>query len=668
MMTKRKSLMILFALISAFVLSITAYAAADIINGDFESGIDSWEVIAYENKGYSVDSSVDSSKGNVAHIVSENDNDVRLVQDIEVEGNTSYRITCYVKTNSVEGGAGANIGIYGVSISSEAVLGDSDWQLVELVGKTVDNQNSIRLSIGIGSHNALSKGEAWFDDVRIEEVEDAAILFGKQTEAKSDAITSNDAAPTSFPSQQILTGSAIAFILTVLIWLWHSTEAKKPFKKNEKNGWLWIALILAAAFIVRILLSLEFYGHKTDINCFIYWGKRVVANGPAHFYDQWCDYPPGYMLVLGAMSILDSIVGGGSADMTAIIIKLPCIIADLLMAYLVYRYAKRTMRRSAALALMALVAFTPVMAFVSSAWGQIDQALSLALVIPILLLYSRRPVLAGLVYGIGIIMKPQALMCGPLFAVAYLMYIINGSPYMNAKLKQGTARLFGFKTDSIALRLTETVLAVISAFAVIILVSVPFTGNQSTFWLVEKYYGTATSYEYATVNAYNFWALIGANWKKVDVPFLGLTYGKWGTIGMVVSILSSLILYVYAVKKHKMCKGALPLSMAFMLAGIFTFGHYMHERYIFPALPLLMFAYIFYNDRRILCTYIAYSATMLVNCIAAFYYSKLFEYGLYWDTNIIFWCSVANMVIFVFFTYLVIDLCVRNKPLKGYNG
>ncbi|MBR5717488.1 MAG: hypothetical protein IKX16_00540, partial [Clostridia bacterium] len=234
--------MILFALISAFVLSITAYAAADIINGDFESGIDSWEVIAYENKGYSVDSSVDSSKGNVAHIVSENDNDVRLVQDIEVEGNTSYRITCYVKTNSVEGGAGANIGIYGVSISSEAVLGDSDWQLVELVGKTVDNQNSIRLSIGIGSHNALSKGEAWFDDVRIEEVEDAAILFGKQTEAKSDAITSNDAAPTSFPSQQILTGSAIAFILTVLIWLWHSTEAKKPFKKNEKNGWLWIAL------------------------------------------------------------------------------------------------------------------------------------------------------------------------------------------------------------------------------------------------------------------------------------------------------------------------------------------------------------------------------------------------------------------------------------------
>lgn len=465
-------------------------------------------------------------------------------------------------------------------------------------------------------------------------------------------------APTEFPTRGILLWSALGVLLTVLIFVWHRVCAKKPFnvQKQQSPDWYWVALILLCGLAARVALSLIFYGHKTDINCFVVWGRRVIENGPAHFYDDWCDYPPGYMLVLGAMSWVYKLVGGG-AEVNALLVKVPCIIADLAFGYLVYRYAKRTMRRSAALALLALTVFTPVIAFVSSAWGQIDQALTLALVIPILLLYKKHPVWAGLVYGLGIIMKPQALMCGPLFAAAYVLYVIFDCPYVQKNKKSTVGR-----------RLLETLAAVACAFAVIFIIAAPFRGEQGPFWLIEKYYGTATSYEYATVNAYNFWALIGANWKKVDTAFMGLTYGKWGTIGMAFSIMVSIGLYIASVLRHKSCRGALPLTMAYMLAGIFTFGHYMHERYVFPALMLLMFAYVFYNDRRVLATYLAYAATMLVNCIAAFYYSKLFEFGLYWDEGLIFWCSLANVVLFAWFTYVVFDLALRNKPIKAYNG
>ena len=473
--------------------------------------------------------------------------------------------------------------------------------------------------------------------------------------------------PTKFPTGGIVLWCSVFTGLLIVLWAIHAREGRKPYKKDEKSYWYWVLIIMLAAFAARVALSFIFYGHKTDINCFTVWGSRVIHNGPAHFYDNWCDYPPGYMLVLGAMSWIYDIVGGG-AQVNALLVKLPCIIADLAAAYVVYRLARKTMRESASVALCALVAFTPVMAFVSSAWGQIDQALTLALVIPILLLYKRRPIWAGLVYGIGIIMKPQALMCGPLFAAAYLVYVISGNPYVQFDPKRGFARLIRSKKDTKGLRLLETVIAVIAAFAVIILVSLPFKGSQGTFWLVEKYYGTATSYEYATVNAYNFWALIGANWKKVDVPFMGLTYGKWGTIFMAVSVILSIGLYVVAVNRHKSSKGALPLTMAFMLAGIFTFGHYMHERYIFPALMLLMIAYVFYNDWRLLVAYMAYAATMLVNCAAAFYYSKLFEFGLYWDERLIFWCSLANMAVFLWTAYTVVDLVIRNKPMKAFNG
>ena len=662
MKLKLSILIVFLAAIIAFCGCKASSAAPNIVNPGFDDGTGGWEFKAYYDDGSKAEP-VEIDGRSAAHIIAANDNDVRLMQDIDVAPGSVYRITCFVKTSGVEGGAGANIGVYGVPVTSEQAFGDSDWQRIELLGKTASGQKKLTLTVGVGGHGALSKGEAWFDEVDIEMVSDdteGAVLIGSQTASKP---TDDDPAPSKFPTGQILFAWVVASAIFGAIWLWHYTSARKPFKASDKKEAAAVIIILFAALAVRIALSLIFYGHKTDINCFTHWGRRVIEVGPAHFYDNWCDYPPGYMLILGFMSWIDKLIGANSADLTALLVKVPCIIADLACAYITYRIAQKTMSRTPAIALLALVAFTPVMAYVSSAWGQIDQALTLALIIPILLLYNDKPVLAGIVYGIGIVMKPQALMCGPLFAAAYALYTFRGSAYDTPFSKSSPDS--GAK---LVKRLIKTVIAVIVAFAVIILISAPFRGEQGTFWLVEKYYGTATSYDYATVNAYNFWALIGANWKKVDTPFAGLTYGKWGTIFMAVSVIAGIALYLYSVLKHKSSKGALPLTMAFMLAGIFTFGHYMHERYIFPALMLLMLAYLFYNDRRVLIVYVLYATTMLLNCIAAFYYSKLFAYGLYWDERLIFWCSLVNVVLFAYFAMITLDLVFRNKPKKGFNG
>ena len=666
---KLKKSILLFALAALLLLCGCSKGSVlpVVSNPDFENGLAGWEKKVYIEEGSSIEIVTDPVRGSVAEVFAESENDVRLMQELKVSPETAYRITCYVKTEGVTGGAGANIGVYGQALHSEPVMGDTDWTLIELTGVTASGQETLPLTVGVGGHGETSFGKAFFDGLNIELAPKGSTgpVLGSSAVKKT---AEDNGAPTEFPTQPILIASVLATALTLLIWAWHIIKGRSPRNLQAKDNVIAVIAILLAALAVRVALSLIFHGHKTDINCFIFWGKRVISKGPAHFYDEWCDYPPGYMLVLGAMSFINDIFGGGSMEANSLIIKLPCIIADLFCAYLVYRYARKTMNRGAALALMTLVAFTPVMAYVSSAWGQIDQMLTVMLIVPILLLYKRKPIWAGLVYGIGIIMKPQALMCGPLFAAAYLMYVIKGNPYEPAKLDRGTARLIKAKKDTPGLRLLETVLAVIAAFAVIFAVAAPFKGEQGAFWLFEKYYGTATSYEYATVNAYNFWALIGANWKKVDVPFMGLTYGKWGTIAMALSVVGGIAMYLFAVLRHGKCKGALPLTMAWMLASIFTFGHYMHERYIFPALMLIMFAYIFYNDRRLLVTYLAYAATMLVNCISAFYYSKLFEYGLYWDDRIVFWCSLANVVLFIWFTMLTLVLVIRNKPHRGYNG
>ena len=642
-----------------------AQKAPKLINGSFDGGIDGWTAKRYTEAGASV-ANVDGK----ALVEAAEENDVRLVQELDVTPNTVYRITCDVKTENVVGGAGANIGVYGVAVCSSPVLGTNDWQTIELVGKTAEGQTKLPLSVGVGSHGAVSSGKAWFDNVKIELSDSSSyVMLGTKTTAN----TGNTGVPTKFPTEGVLIASSVLTAFFFLILLWHRLAAKKPLKLKDEGGGVYAFLILLAAFIVRLILALiildttKLGGHKTDINCFTAWGSRILDSGAAHFYEGWCDYPPAYMLVLGGMAGLARLFGG-SHEVLVICVKLPSIIADLACAYIIWRLSKKTMSKGAALALTAFIAFTPVAAYVSSAWGQIDQILALLLVLPILLLYRRRPVWAGLVYGLGVAVKPQALMCGPLFAAACLMYIILGDRFENPFAGRRTVKLLKIKKDTAGLRVIEILLAGAAALAAIFIIAIPFKGEQETFWLVKKYFDTATSYKYATVNAYNFWALIGANWKSVDTPFLGLTYGKWGTVFMALFVILGIGLYVIAALKHKGPKGALPLAMAYTLAGIFTFGHYMHERYVFPALMLIALAYVFYNDRRLIWAYFAYAATLLVNCIAAFYYSELFEYGLYWDERIIFWCSIANVIIFALFTVLTFVLIIGNKPKRAYNG
>lgn len=689
---KLKKSIVTALFMAAFMLIAASVGAASgiILNGDFESGLSDWEPKAYIDEGAVIDTASDPEMGAVAHISAASDNDVRLIQRVAVKENTCYKISCRIKTSGTENGAGGCIGIYGLAVSSEPCLGDADWHYIELTGRTAAGQTELPVTIGVGSHGALSSGEAWFDDVRIEETDSASVKFGKDPASKDkSAAGAKDAngpketedIPTEFPTDHILTLTALAFALTVAFAAWHfiaggrSGVSRDNFKKDIK----WVVLILVLALAARIVISLLVtcrdnggrlvYGHKIDANDFIFWGNSMVKNGAGHFYDGWCDYPPGYMLVLGFMTLIRSIFGLNDPYANALFIKIPCIIADLACAYIVYRIARKKMNRSAALALMALVAFTPVFAYISAGWAQIDQVLALTLIVPILLLYDRHPVWAGLIYGCGILMKPQALMCGPLFAAAYLIYVFRGCPYKEADFDKGLKKLIGIKKDSIGFRFAETILAVLAAVGVIILVAIPFTGaegSQGTLWLVEKYYNTATSYDYATVNAYNYWAYIGANWAKTSTPYLGLTYGQWGTIGMAASVILSLGLYVFAALKHKTCKGALPLTMAFMLSGIFTFGHFMHERYVFPALMLLMIAYLMYNDWRILVIYVIYAASVFCNCLAAFYYSALHQYGLYWDEALVHGDSLVNLIIFGLLAYTTFDLVFRNKPWNGF--
>ncbi len=196
MKLKRAFTIVLILLIALCLPCFGSFAEGENLakNGDFEnlsSGLPTnWEFKAYYDDGtasnYFIDK--DAARGTVIKIVNNSENDARFIQTIKVKGNTTYKFSCYVKTENVVGGAGANIGFENITDHSASVSGTADWTLIELVGKTDKAQKEIEVGLRLGGFGATSTGTAWFDDFKMIEVgnDSSAINLFKDTSSGSN--------------------------------------------------------------------------------------------------------------------------------------------------------------------------------------------------------------------------------------------------------------------------------------------------------------------------------------------------------------------------------------------------------------------------------------------------------------------------------------------------
>ena len=246
--------------------------------------------------------------------------------------------------------------------------------------------------------------------------------------------------------------------------------------------------------------------------------------------------------------------------------------------------------------------FNPAAVILSGAWGQIDSVLTLLLLLSFSELIEGRRISAGAIYGLAIMTKWQALIYGPVLAAEYILSIRN-------------------KDDVL-----RTVGGVIAALLVIFAVSLPFRGNQSFFWVVGRFLNSAGGYDYASVEAYNFLALCGGNWQSAELPLVPgiLSYKAFGTAAIVLAVALSIAMQVVSRRREAgetLCARPerLLIPAAFCMFMIFTFGHYMHERYVFPVMALLTAAYIATRDKRLLASSMLLSVVLSLNEATAMY-------------------------------------------------
>lgn len=562
------------------------------------------------------------------------DNDARFCYTLDVKANTCYTLSCLIKTGNVERGAGANVSVTDTLAASAGILGTQDWQRVELTGRTGAKQKELTVCARVGGYGELSAGTAWFKDISLCEAADTAeaVDFDVQR-AETETFTAG-----KVPYFGAIILSALLTALAVVLIGRFVIQRKEVSAAPAKYA---VFILLACAALLRVLLSLVVYGHPTDINCFMAWGNALAANGYGAFYTSgmFADYPPGYMHVLGLTSRLANLLGlTYGSNGYVLLTKMPALLCDLFCAYFVYDAAKKSLCERTALWLCALIAFNPVFAFVSGGWGQIDSVLTLLLALSIWLFLQDKRVWAGAVFGIAIAAKPQALMLGPLLAAAYFAEIKNKKDFY------------------------KTLAAVAAALGLIFLLALPFKSTQQSGWLLGKYFSTATSYPYASIEAYNLMALLGGNWASVkDTPFL-FSYQAWGSFFILASVFASVYIYLRCRKQE----GTLWLCAAYMLCSIFMLGQYMHERYLFPVLLFALIAFIKTKDKRLYYVFAWFSVSMLLNVLGAF---VIIDHpdsrGLQYDA-LVFIGSLLNVSGWGYFTYVLFDRVFRGGSAAAF--
>ena len=265
-----------------------------------------------------------------------------------------------------------------------------------------------------------------------------------------------------------------------------------------------ILVILALGLTLRLIIAylLPGSGFRVDLQSFRFWADNLADAGLYGFYarDFFHDYTPGYLYVLWIVGGVGNFLGG-----VGDLIKIPPILADLALGYLVWSMVKELGGSERAARLGALImVLNPVTWLDSVVWGQVDSFGVVFLLLALRELWRDRPERAAILATVAALIKPQLGILIPIVAIVVIRralwpkgaYGPEGPPEPLASTTRWEERIRG------PVRIVTTGLAgVLTA----ILVSLPF--GLSFPGLIAQIFKTAAGYPYLSVNAFNPWAL-----------------------------------------------------------------------------------------------------------------------------------------------------------------
>ena len=385
----------------------------------------------------------------------------------------------------------------------------------------------------------------------------------------------------------------------------------------EKREVLALAALLFVAFMIRFV----FFSHQgyaeVDTRDFMAWFQTAAEYGPRTFYTRtWCDYPPFNIYFFWLFGLLAKSLSLFGTSFFTYVMKLPPNLFDMATAFLIFVFVRKRLDFNMALLATALYAFNPAVLFNVAIWGQFDAIYSFLLVLSLMLALASKPELSVVAFTLGLLTKPQGIALLPL--IAFLLFKKNGWRRLITSILAGAATIF--------------------------VVIIPFEWSNPVTFLSNIYFGAYSGYAYTSINAFNMWALGGLWMPDGNLFILG-----WILFGALVAFT------FYVLHRRFNASGELlALFSAFMLLfGFFMLPTRIHERYLFPAISMLVLLAPFIKKIRPL--YVALTATLFINEAYVLSFLNSADPFIKQGDLVVISVSIINLIVFLYALVLMWD-------------
>ena len=342
--------------------------------------------------------------------------------------------------------------------------------------------------------------------------------------------------------------------------------------RREASLILWGAIALG---LVLRLLVFRGQGFPSDVGTFMAWAERMADGGPGAFYapGYFSDYPPGFLYVLWAVGALFD------GEALRLVVKALSVPADIALALGIARLVRPRAGLYTAAAAGGAWMLQPGVIFAGPYWGQVDAWGTLPFMAALVAAGHGRWALAGALAGVAGMVKPQFGLVAVVVAGAAAIELVRTRRWRPLALVVG------------------------SGLGTAIALAIPFKMTPGAY--VELVREAADTYPYTSLYAFNVWAIVGDFWKPDD------RYVVIGGALLVAGVLGSV-----ALLWRRRDVAALLAAGALAAMAFYFLPTRAHERYLFPALALLLpFAAL---RPRILWPYVALSAAFFVSLYYAF--------------------------------------------------
>lgn len=335
-----------------------------------------------------------------------------------------------------------------------------------------------------------------------------------------------------------------------------------------------IAALIVIGVVLRLVVT-RAQGFPSDVGTFMAWAEKLAAVSPGRFYEPgyFTDYPPAFLYVLWLLGRLFD------GDVLRFAVKAVSIPADIGIVLLIVPLVRRYAGNGAAILATGIWMLQPAPIFAGPYWGQVDAVGTVPFLAALLAAGARRWGIAGVLAGLATMTKPQFGLVLGVIIIAAAIELIRARDWR------------------------PLLWSAVSALATMEVLALPFGMTPGAFLGLVR--SASETYPYSSLYAFNGWSIALDFW----------TYdAQWFVPGGIL-LLIGLLACAVPLWRRRDTAALLAVGAATVMAFYFLPTR-AHERYLFPALALLLpFAV---TRRRMLAPYLVLALGFFVTLYFAF--------------------------------------------------